>query len=89
MSPHCKCVPDLDIAGDGTCDLCRSLKVTSCKNCARCGGEHEGLQFKAFEQPFQPKEAVDRYGKQIVWSAWATCPVTGDPILQALWYPHG
>lgn len=50
-------------------------KVVAVKNCARCGQNHpDGLEFKQFLQP-----VIDDDGT--VWNYWATCPVTGDPIL--------
>lgn len=44
-------------------------------NCSRCGQDHE-VQPMAFTRPFAPPEAAP-----VVWSKWATCPTTGDPIL--------
>lgn len=41
--------------------------------CARCGGTHETLDWKAFARPVEMDEG--RY------TAWATCPTSGDPIL--------
>lgn len=41
--------------------------------CARCGGTHERLDWKAFDRS-APSDA-GRY------TAWATCPTSGDPIL--------
>lgn len=41
--------------------------------CARCGGTHERLDWKAFDQP--PPSDSGRY------TAWALCPTSGDPIL--------
>lgn len=37
--------------------------------CARCGRDHERIEFKAFKHA--PIEA----------SHWATCPRTGEPLL--------
>lgn len=42
--------------------------------CARCGQDHEPLDFKAFERP-----VVDQDGT--TWTHWAPCPTNGDPIL--------
>ena len=41
--------------------------------CARCGEDHEPIDFKAFERP-----VVDNDG---TWTHWAPCPTNGDPIL--------
>lgn len=41
--------------------------------CARCGGTHENLDWKAFGN--SPPSDAGKY------TAWAACPVTGDPIL--------
>lgn len=45
-------------------------------NCARCGGEHDHVHTRKLERPFAPPEAAP-----VVWSDWAMCPTTGDPIL--------
>jgi len=42
--------------------------------CARCGQDHLNIEFRAMERP-----VVDPNG--IVWTMWAPCPTTGDPIL--------
>jgi hypothetical protein len=42
-------------------------------NCARCGGDHEALDWFVFSRP-----VPTRYG---MYRAWATCPQTADPIL--------
>jgi hypothetical protein len=39
------------------------------RNCARCGGDHDGLDCKRFARP--PGE----------WTFWGTCPDSGDPVL--------
>ena len=43
-------------------------------NCARCGNDHENLEFVRFQRPIE-----DRDGR--TWEWWATCPVNGDPVL--------
>lgn len=43
------------------------------RHCARCGGDHDDLQYKRFVNPIGDEEGV--------WAWWATCPTTGDPIL--------
>lgn len=44
------------------------------RRCARCGYNHEGVEFKRFHIPI-----MDGYDKQ--WHYWGTCPTNGDPIL--------
>lgn len=41
--------------------------------CARCGGTHERLDWKAFDRP-APSDSGQ-------YTAWAPCPASGDPIL--------
>lgn len=41
--------------------------------CARCFGTHKELDWKRFQRP------APSAGGQ--YTAWATCPTTGDPIL--------
>lgn len=43
--------------------------------CARCGGEHENIEFKPLTMPCEP----DQDGTQI--THWAPCPTNGEPIL--------
>lgn len=43
-------------------------------HCARCGQDHESVEFKQFQQPVEDADGT-------VWGYWGTCPVTGDPIL--------
>lgn len=44
------------------------------KDCARCGQDHVDLEFKEFLRPI-----ID--GDGVVWSQWAICPNTLEPIL--------
>jgi hypothetical protein len=46
--------------------------ISSIKNCARCGGNHEDLVFNKLRRPTQTPEK---------WSHWASCPKTKEPIL--------
>lgn len=39
------------------------------RRCARCGGDHKGLEFRALTRP----------AKDYQW--WAPCPENGEPIL--------
>jgi hypothetical protein len=41
--------------------------------CARCGGTHQYLDWKAFDRPV-PSDSGQ-------YTAWARCPTTGDPIM--------
>lgn len=45
------------------------------RNCARCNGNHDDLVFRPLLQPI-----LDDEGKA-VWTHWALCPTTGEPIL--------
>ena len=40
------------------------------KHCARCGGDHEQLVFRALTQPTHDG-----------WTHWTPCPANGEPIL--------
>lgn len=42
--------------------------------CARCGLNHTGLVWVPFSRPPTGPDGV-------VWTHWAICPVSGDPIL--------
>ena len=44
--------------------------------CARCGELHDDLEVRTFKTPVAPAELAP-----FEWTQWATCPVTGDPIL--------
>lgn len=48
--------------------------VLPVQHCARCGQDHEKLNYKAFVNPIEDEDGT-------VWSHWALCPVTGDPVL--------
>lgn len=43
-------------------------------NCARCGGDHEDLEFRKFT-----RYPVVEGGKTFEW--WAACPILSEPIL--------
>lgn len=47
-------------------------------NCARCGGDHDEVHVMTFTRPVAPPEIAP-----MVWSQWAQCPTTGDPIMIA------
>lgn len=42
--------------------------IIDVKNCARCGENHDRLDFRGFTRAHP------------TYSAWATCPETGEPI---------
>lgn len=50
------------------------ILVSDLHRCARCGTDHTSLVFNAFKRP-----VVDDDGT--VWHYWATCPITGDPVM--------
>lgn len=52
------------------------------RNCARCGQDHDALTFKQFQRPVT--EDKDKDNETILWTHWAVCPVTDDPILLRL-----
>lgn len=54
----------------------RYLLIHDVTNGARCGEDHACLVANRFERPFAPPEAYP-----LVWTHWAACPVSGDPIL--------
>lgn len=53
----------------------RTSDYGSVRSCARCGGDHDGLQAVSFHQPILDHE------DGFEWRWWVTCPATGDPIL--------
>jgi hypothetical protein len=54
------------------------MKV-SIKDCARCGTDHNDLEFNKFIG--DPIECDDH-----VYTHWGKCPVSGDPILMYISY---
>lgn len=52
------------------------MKIRAIVNCARCGGSHDEIEATQFRTPFAPPEAAP-----VVWTHWALCPTSGDPIL--------
>ena len=42
---------------------------TSVFNCARCGQDHQELEFTRLKRP------------EAEWTHWAVCPNTGEPVL--------
>lgn len=43
-------------------------------SCARCGKNHESVEFKKLDLPIITKE-------EITFTHWAPCPFNGEPIL--------
>lgn len=50
----------------------REVITTDVCGCARCGGDHDKLEFFPFTR-------MSRVGGKKV-THWATCPATGEPI---------
>ncbi len=50
---------------------------TGVSECVRCEGRHDQLDWKRFAVPVAVSE-VEQY------TAWATCPTSGDPIMFAV-----
>jgi|GEM_PF-6754685 hypothetical protein len=50
--------------------------------CARCGGNHENLEFIEFSgNPISDSDGL--------WNFWSICPVTSDPILLRILDEYG
>lgn len=47
---------------------------TTIHNCARCGQNHEDLEFLLFENPIEDTDGT-------VWNYWSVCPTNNEPIL--------
>jgi hypothetical protein len=48
------------------------------RNCARCGGDHDGVVFEPLTRP------VARGGDRedsLLYTHWAACPTNGEPII--------
>lgn len=54
--------------------------IARVRNCARCGGNHDGVEWKPLTRPIIDNDAT--VGR-VVWSQWTPCPTNGEPILQA------
>lgn len=52
--------------------------VITLRKCGRCGERHRNLVWREF------KLGPARFDNQVVASHWATCPVTGEPVLGLL-----
>lgn len=53
----------------------REMIVDRVTGCARCGGEHESIEFHRFTK----FPVVGQDGE--TWDFWGTCPATDEPIL--------
>lgn len=56
--------------------------VSDCTNCPRCGLDHVELLHRKLQRPMAPVDLTP-----MVWGWWATCPVTGEPIMTGLTPP--
>lgn len=61
-------------------------RETDVRGCARCEGDHDGLEFQPLGRPIEIEGANVLNGssllnRTLVLSHWATCPTTGEPIL--------
>ncbi len=52
------------------------IRVPHIVNCARCGSNHDDLDFAELEVLFAPPEANGK-----TWTHWAPCPTNGQPIM--------
>ena len=43
------------------------------RSCARCGQDHEKLEFKLLTNPIPDGD--------FYWTHWASCPTNGEPVL--------
>lgn len=55
-----------------------TVSVTQIKNCARCGEDHDLVEFSKFKKPIPEHVSVR---KMKMWTHWAMCPKTNEPIL--------
>lgn len=44
------------------------------RNCARCGGDHNELEWEELERPIEDNDGIE-------WTHWCPCPKNGQPIL--------
>lgn len=62
-----------DTFSSGTKRMKATEFFTSIINCARCKGAHEKLEFKKFRNPIEVETHV--------FTHWALCPTTEEPIV--------
>lgn len=53
--------------------ILRETLVTDVRCCARCGTDHERVTFRKFKRPVE--------GDNDMYTHWAMCSVSEDPIL--------
>lgn len=51
--------------------------MSSISNCARCGENHDDIEWKALTR------AIPENDGSILWTHWYPCPTNGEPILCA------
>lgn len=72
--------PDLLRSVEGRREIARRLTLAgrasgthSISNCARCGGDHDDLEFEVLARPAPSSD--------LEYTAWCPCPTNGQPIL--------
>lgn len=50
------------------------------RDCARCGGEHQKLEFRRLSRAVSIQESF-AFGQWQDFEFWATCRTTGEPLL--------
>lgn len=50
------------------------MEIHNITNCTRCGGEHKEVEFKRLTNSIENSDGT-------LWTHWAPCPITGEPIL--------
>ncbi len=49
--------------------------VMNVSNCARCGKDHDNLEFDKLTAPIASDDGSEP------WNYWAICPISGEPVL--------
>lgn len=52
----------------------RVTRTVTVRSCARCGEDHADMLFIKFEIPIEDSDGT-------LWTWWAECPETKDPVL--------
>ena len=50
------------------------MKLKRISNCARCGQDHEDIEYESFTHPIVDSDRTE-------WTHFAKCPTNGQPIL--------
>lgn len=50
-------------------------------NCARCGKDHDRLQFNELKRPMIVEFELDGMKKAERYAYWGSCPITSEPIM--------